>query len=159
LTIKTILISFEVNYEPGKVMKAMAEKKIDFGVKAFIIHNDKFLVMHNYGEEQDLWELPGGRLEFGETAEKTVVRELIEETGLLIEPLKILDTWDLVQENYQITGIIYLCKLKEGEVKLSHEHDAYKWIDVERSSIETLYGVFKSRMINWDWEQLKKGIL
>lgn len=43
-------------------------KKIDIGVKALIFNEDKFLVMHNKGVEEDLWELPGGRMEFGETA-------------------------------------------------------------------------------------------
>lgn len=42
------------------------DKKIDFGVKAFIVQEGKFLVMHNNGETKDLWELPGGRMEFGE---------------------------------------------------------------------------------------------
>lgn len=137
-------------------LEVTMSKKIDFGVKAFIIHNENFLVMHNYGEGEDLWELPGGRLEFGETAEKTVVRELKEETGLLIEPLKIIDTWDHIEEDYQITGIIYLCRFIEGEISLSDEHDDYKWIPVKKSSVDILYDAFRLRMINWDWDMLMK---
>ena len=132
----------------------MGEKKIDFGVKAVLIHNGKFLVMHNDGEKRDLWELPGGRLEFGETAAMTVVRELKEETGLLVDPVRILDTWDHIEEKYQITGIIYLCRLVDGEIRLSDEHDAYKWLPVEKESVDIMYGAFRNRMINWNWDEL-----
>jgi len=130
------------------------EKKIDFGIKALIIQDGKFLMMHNNGEDEDLWELPGGRMEFGETIEQTVVRELKEETGLVVEPLRILDSWNLIRGNYQVAGVIYLCSFKEGEIKLSDEHDAYKWMPAEKNSVEALYDVFKSRMIKWDWDKL-----
>jgi 8-oxo-dGTP diphosphatase len=78
-------------------------KKIYFAVKAFILNEGKFLVMHKNGVQEDLWELPGGRMEFGETAEETLIRELIEETELLVTPIRVLDTWNCVFENYQIT--------------------------------------------------------
>jgi mutator protein MutT len=134
------------------------KKKIEFAVKAFIIHQGKFLIMHKNGDEKDLWELPRGRLEFGETANETVIRELKEETGLMIEQLKIIDTWDRIEENYQITGIIYLCSLKEGQVRLSDEHDNYKWIPITSSSVNVLYDTFKNRMVHWDWAKINNGI-
>ena len=40
-------------------------KKIHFAVKAFILDEDNFLVMHKSGVEEDAWELPGCRMEFG----------------------------------------------------------------------------------------------
>ncbi|WP_084281421.1 aminoglycoside 6'-N-acetyltransferase [Alkaliphilus transvaalensis] len=131
----------------------MGKRVIEFAVKGLIIKNKHFLVMHKKGDDHQ-WELPGGRMEFGETAEMTVVREIEEETGLVVEPVKILDTWNLVREDRQITGIIYLCSLKEGKIKLSHEHDAYRWIPADRDSFEQLYDCFKSKMVKWDWNQL-----
>ena len=136
----------------------MENKRIDYGVKAFIVYKGNFLVMHNNGVKEDLWELPGGRLEFGETAEKTVVRELLEEASILVKPIKILDTWDFIGTDYQITGIIYLCELIHGEVMLSSEHDAFKWLPLEEQSIKYMYDCFGNRMINWDWSNLvRKG--
>lgn len=131
-------------------------KKLEFGVKALIIRDGKFLVMHNNGVKDDLWELPGGRMEFGETAEEALERELMEETGLKVKPLRLLDTWDLIRGNHHITGIIYLCSLEEGEVTLSDEHDAYKWIDANKESIDRVYDIFKTRMENWDWDEICK---
>lgn len=135
----------------------MKEKnRIEFGVKALILRKNKFLVMHNNGVKADLWELPGGRMEFGETAEETLKREIMEETGLIVSPIKLLDTWNLVKVDHQITGIIYLCSLEEGEVKLSDEHDAYKWINADRESLDGMYDIFKTRMLNWDWNEIHR---
>lgn len=133
----------------------MKEKnRLEFGVKALIIRDNKFLVMHNNGVKADLWELPGGRMEFGETAEETLKREIMEETGLKVSPIKLLDTWNLIKVDHQITGIIYLCSLEEGEVILSEEHDAFKWINANEESIDTVYDVFKTRMENWNWDEI-----
>jgi 8-oxo-dGTP diphosphatase len=126
-------------------------KKIYFAVKAFILNEGKFLVMHKNGVQEDLWELPGGRMEFGETAEETLIRELIEETELLVTPIRVLDTWNCVFENYQITGIIYLCKIDNNEVRLSDEHDNYMWINADTEALTNMYEVFKEKMINWNW--------
>lgn len=127
-------------------------KNIEFGVKALIVNEGKFLVMHNSGVKEDLWELPGGRMEYGETAEETLMREISEETGVTVKPIKLLDTWNLVKSEYQITGIIYLCILEKGKVRLSDEHDAFKWINLGTESLDLMYDVFKVRMMNWDWE-------
>jgi len=125
-------------------------KKIDFGVKAFIVHNGKFLAMHNRGVLEELYELPGGRLEFGESAEEVLARELKEETGMTVMPLKLLDTWKHVEGDYQITGIIYLCKADDSAVILSEEHDRYQWLDIEPESVKYMYDAFAERMVNWD---------
>lgn len=129
--------------------------RIDMGVKALVFKEGKFLVMHNNGVKENLWELPGGRMEFGETAEETLRREMLEETGLIVKPIKLLDTWNLIKEDYQIAGIIYLCQLEEGEVILSDEHDAFKWISTDERLLQMMYEVFRTRMVNWDWDEIK----
>ncbi len=129
-------------------------KRIDFSVKAFIVNEGKFLIMHKNKEKGDLWELPGGRMEFGESAEETLRRELLEETGLLVIPVKVLDTWNVVYEKYQVTGVIYLCKIDNTEVNLSDEHDKYKWVNVSNESLANMYEAYKKKMMNWNWNDL-----
>ncbi|WP_425616521.1 (deoxy)nucleoside triphosphate pyrophosphohydrolase [Anatilimnocola sp. NA78] len=56
---------------------------------AVVQYNDRFLI----GQRPEgvalagLWEFPGGKIHPGETAEDAAVRECLEETGLVVEPL------------------------------------------------------------------------
>lgn len=131
-----------------------SDKKIYFAAKAFILHEGRFLAMHKTGIQENWLELPGGRMEFGETAEETVVREVFEEACLFIKPVKLLDTWNSIKEDYQITGVIYSCSIESGHVKLSTEHDRYEWLSADVASIDKLHKVFKEKMVNWDWNSL-----
>lgn len=146
-------LSFTEHLEEG--INIENNKRIYFAVKAVILKNNKFLVMHKGNAPAGMWEFPGGRMEFGETAEETLMREIMEETGLSVKPLRLLDTWNFVKETYQITGIIYLCKIGKGEVRLSEEHDAYKWLDADFKSASEMHKVFKEKMIKWDWNRIK----
>jgi 8-oxo-dGTP pyrophosphatase MutT (NUDIX family) len=75
--------------------------------------------------ERDEWELPGGKLERGESPEYAVVREVAEELGLTIEGgVSILDTWV-----YEITSATHVFIVSYGAVyagtetpALSQEH-------------------------------------
>lgn len=133
-----------------------SEKRIYPASKALIINNGKFLAMHKSKVvTEDVLELPGGKMEFGETAEKTLVREVFEETGLTVKPIRIVDTWILVKEDFQIAGIIYLCEIISGELSLSEEHDSYVWLNVESVSVERMHESFRIRMEKWDWDNIK----
>ena len=46
-----------------------------------------------------------------------------------------------------------MCSINGGEVRLSQEHDAYKWVPVNRETVNMMYDAFKKRMEKWDWEE------
>jgi ADP-ribose pyrophosphatase len=131
-------------------------QKLEFGVKGLIIKNNQYLAVHKVGIIDDKYELPGGRMQFGETIEQTLIREIQEELNILIEPIKLIDTWNYINENNtnQVTGVIYLCKIIDNEaiIKLSDEHTDYKWFpfnDVSKMNI-----LFNKQMQTWDWKKL-----
>jgi 8-oxo-dGTP diphosphatase len=135
----------------------METRKIEFATKAFIFNDGKYLALHKSIAKHNFYELPGGRMEFGDTAEETLIREVKEETNFIVEPTKLLDTWNFVATDYQITGVIYLCKIKDGSLKLSDEHDKYEWLEFNAESLDKMHEVFKERMINWNFRDVAEG--
>ncbi|MBL4936157.1 NUDIX domain-containing protein [Clostridium sp. YIM B02515] len=133
----------------------MKKGNIEFASKGFILKDGKYLAMHKSIAKHNFYELPGGRMEFGETAEETLVREVKEETNFIIEPVSLLDTWNFIAEDYQIAGVIYLCKIKERSLTLSEEHDRYEWLDFNEENLDKMHEVYKIRMEKWDINKLK----
>ncbi len=108
--------------------------------KAFIVEEGKVLILKrrpNDAHKPGAWDLPGGRLEPGESPFDGLKREAREEASLEIEIVMPLDVHHFVRDDEQkITLMIFLCKLVSGEVKLSEEHTEYKWLDLNSKSEE-----------------------
>ena len=78
------------------------------------------------------WEPPAGRLSSREGFEDGAVRELYEETGLLVAPQRILATWiGEAPGGAILAAVTYIGRMREREVRLSHEHLGYRWVTLE----------------------------
>jgi 8-oxo-dGTP diphosphatase len=78
------------------------------------------------------WEPPAGRLSTGECFEEGAVRELYEETGLLVAPQRILATWvGEAPSGNLLAAVTYTGRTHEREVNLSHEHLGYRWVTLD----------------------------
>lgn len=78
------------------------------------------------------WEPPAGRLATGETFQEGAVRELYEETGMLVAPQHILATWvGDSPSGGSLAAVTYIGRTRDEEVRLSHEHLGYRWVTLE----------------------------
>ena len=100
----------------------------------FLVHDGKVLVVKRSEQEKFLpgnYELPGGKIEFGEDPVEGLKREFQEEVGLTIDPQRPYRTFAYVSGdgNRHTAEILYLSTYSGNEdVHLSPAHTEYKWI-------------------------------
>lgn len=99
--------------------------------RVIIRHGGKVLVLRR-AEGMDragFWELPGGHVELGETAEQAAQRETKEETGLNLDSLEFHHTSSYNYKDKPRLSIAFTGRTDSRDVKLSPEHDEFDWVD------------------------------
>lgn len=85
---------------------------------------------------EHLWQGVAGKIEKGETATQTVIRELEEETGKKPKKIFIADHiasfYDARNDRIQMVPIFGI-EVENSEVRLSEEHSEYKWVSFEEA--------------------------
>lgn len=71
------------------------------------------------------WEPPGGVLEHGETIEEALRREVIEETGLIIEPGALTGVYQNMPRH--IVALVFRCRAVGGQLRENDEAVAFRW--------------------------------
>ena len=91
------------------------------------------------------WDFVKGKMEKGESTHQTAVRETKEETGITdITFVENFEEW--IQYNFKYQGklvqkkvVFFLAETKTEEVKISHEHSDYTWMDYNSSMEKTTF--------------------
>lgn len=89
-----------------------------------------FVTQRGYGDYKDGWEIPGGKLEPGETPEECIVREIREELATEVRAEHILGVVDYDYPSFHLTMHCILCTIVSGKLQLL-EHEAAKWVNKE----------------------------
>ena len=105
------------------------------GVGAIILKRDRIL-MAQRGKEplKGWWSLPGGALESGERLADGVCREVLEETGLEVRPLGILEVFERIMRDasgapeYHYVLIDYVCRVTGGALGPGDDVCAVEWV-------------------------------
>lgn len=110
---------------------------ICFAQKAFILKKERVLLIKkgkNDPHQAGKWEVPGGRIQFGEEVDDHIKREVKEEVGLTVDVGQPFHVWqwhnNLILENIQvkrqIIAVARVCHYVSGEVSFeNNEPDDY----------------------------------
>lgn len=93
------------------------------------------------------WEFPGGKVDFGETPEESVAREILEETGVKVKVVKMIpwvgtSYWEYAWGVQQTLCFVYLCDfVSQTKVEKDHHVEKIEWKKIEDiAKLETLPG-------------------
>jgi 8-oxo-dGTP diphosphatase len=105
-----------------------------FACDGILIENGKILLIKRAAEPfKGMWAVPGGRIEDDETAGECLVREMEEETGLKIEPVKMTGLYsDPKRDPRRVIAAAYLVKRVGGTPRAGDDAGELAWFDLAK---------------------------
>ena len=135
-------------------MRDNRKKKTVFVFVGLVTDDEGKILLINRKEKElpeadNRWELPGGKLEFGETIGQAVEREILEETGYRVKALSLIpkpyySLWHYPDFDQHTVIFCLRCKLAEGKAVAKQDHHVNRlgWFSLdELDSLLLLPGV------------------
>lgn len=102
------------------------------GVRAGVFDGDGRILLVREAVDGDRWTLPGGWAEVNQTPAESVVREVFEESGYRVRPVKLAAVWDRVRQGHPaggaaVTKLAFVCALEGGAPTTSLETSGCGW--------------------------------
>lgn len=105
-------------------------------VGAVVIEEGRvLLVKRKYPPKQGKWAIPGGSVNLGESLQAAAEREILEETGLVIEAKKPIYTFDLIERDskenilFHYVVVDLFAKYVSGDVQPADDVSDARWFD------------------------------
>jgi ADP-ribose pyrophosphatase YjhB (NUDIX family) len=133
------------------------------GVGAVVVHEGRvLLVQRGHEPAKGQWSLPGGLIDLGETLPEAVSREVLEETGLVVKPVELIELLERIHRDgdrvrYHYVIADYLCRVTGGTLSAASDADAVRWVErAEWNSHSALrIDPVTTRVIEAGWQRAK----
>ncbi|WP_462324988.1 NUDIX hydrolase [Desulfoplanes sp.] len=136
MNIAADMVAFYTQRSPEELEKnflaqpGYATVKVD--VRGAVIRDGKLLLVKERADGK--WTMPGGWADVGESPAQSVAREVWEESGFEVEPVKVIAVLDANRlgrpmEFYHAFKIIFLCEILGGEATISEETSEVGFFD------------------------------
>lgn len=90
-----------------------------------------FATQRGYGDFKGGWEFPGGKIEDGETTQKALKREIMEELDTEISVGELIDTIEYDYPYFHLSMDCFWCEIVKGDLVLK-EHEDARWLTKEQ---------------------------
>lgn len=143
-------------------MRRLYPKQPLVGVGAVLVCSGKILLEKRKNEPgRGKWSIQGGLVELGEESGQTAIREVREETGLVVENPDLMDVVDNVELDedgkvkYHFVIIDYHVRLKGGTLKAASDAAELRWVKLDEVESYVLTGTFRRFFVK-NYTNLKK---
>jgi 8-oxo-dGTP pyrophosphatase MutT (NUDIX family) len=122
--------------------------RFPISIKGVVFRGSQVILLKN---ERNEWELPGGKIELGETPEACVCREIEEELGIQVKVSQILDSWMYhIREGADVFIVTYGCLPEPGgDIIPSPEHKETALFELEEVPGLNMPEGYKRSILHW----------
>ncbi|MFZ1984649.1 MAG: NUDIX domain-containing protein [Desulfatitalea sp.] len=122
-----------------------------------VVVNDAGLILLHRRRDNDLWALPGGGMEFGESIAETAVREVHEETGYKVRPLYVIGVYSDPKHVFayddgevrQEFSVCIACHVDAGTVRVSDESHEVAWFTPDQARTLPMHERIRVRLLDY----------
>lgn len=112
--------------------------------------NNKILLCHRC--DYDLWNLPGGTMQAGESPWECVTREVKEETGLKVDIARLAGVYNKPDKGELVFS--FICEVTGGQLTLNEEADKIEYFNIKdlpanisKKQVERIYDALEKKEI------------
>ena len=113
----------------------MSEKRRPLACVGVVCRRGDEVLLVRRGREplKGKWSIPGGKMEFGETAKEAALRELQEETGITARITRLIDVVDSIVEDQHYVLIDFEAQWISGEPVAADDAEAAEFVPVKEA--------------------------